>query len=178
MVARVSFSRHLARTKPRDRALSLVRGLLGDQVVHASHSFRVGAVAVMLVAVACSGASGDADAGRDAGESCDRLIAEYTAAVAAAKACTPGAANQCQVLVATGPEVCPNLACGSQEFVNEGTRVEAARGKWIAACVPMSMQHSCPNVPCGQPPPASICASSGAAGAGTCRSLEPMDAGS
>ena len=133
----------------------------------------------MLVALGCnSGGAGGMDAGVDAGDSCDQLVADYAAALAAARACTPGAPTQCQALVATLPTICPNLACDGQEFVNGGTAVEAVRLKWLnSSCSPP--HHNCPASACVPAHPASVCVSGGAGGpnAGTCVPAVRADSG-
>jgi hypothetical protein len=69
----------------------------------------------------------------DGGESCDQLVADYTAAVIAALACTPGAPNQCQSYVSTtaanGPDPCRPMT-----VVNDPTGVNAALQRWSAQC--------------------------------------------
>jgi hypothetical protein len=82
----------------------------------------------------CVAGAGDGGAGipSDAGPSCDQLATDYSAAVYAATACTPGAPNQCQALAARLPANCPDLCNGSSR-VNDTTSVEAARQSWLAA---------------------------------------------
>jgi hypothetical protein len=92
----------------------------------------------------------------DGGESCDQIAADYTTALGAAVACTPGAPNQCQALVATVPTSCPDLACGNQVFVNDGTGLETVRDHWLNACDPEPL-HSCPAIACASPAPPSVC---------------------
>jgi hypothetical protein len=107
--------------------------------------------------------------GADAGDGalCSQLTDTYSAAVTAALACTPGAPNQCQALVAIAPTACPG-SCGGQEFVNDATVVEISRQKWLAACEP-DVHIECVEVTCTPPQPPSVCAPTGAGAAtGTC----------
>ena len=121
-----------------------------------------------------TGAGGDiatgGSAGADAGDSalCSQLTDAYGAAVTAALACTPGAPNQCQALVAIAPTACPGLVCGGQEFVNDATKVETLRGEWLAACEP-GVRIGCVAISCDPPAPPSTCVrTSPAAATGTC----------
>jgi hypothetical protein len=113
-----------------------------------------------------TGASGGADAG-DSGL-CNQLDLDYNAAVAAALACTPGAPNQCQALVASIPTSCPDLACGSQSYVNDGTSVETERVYWLdMGCG--GPPHSCPAIACSPSAPPATCVADGPdATTGTC----------
>jgi hypothetical protein len=99
---------------------------------------------------------------------CDQINNSYAASLTAALACTVGAPNQCQALVATSPTECPNLDCGAQEYVNESTTVEAVREKWLTAC-DSQPQHSCPAIACAPLTAPSTCVPTGPGGtAGTC----------
>ncbi|HLK90809.1 MAG TPA: hypothetical protein VKZ18_13000 [Polyangia bacterium] len=95
---------------------------------------------------------------------CNELTAEYAQATTAALACTPGAPNQCQVLVEIQPSACPD--CG-QMFVNDGTNVQAVGAKWIAACGPVPA-GSCPSYSCASPAPVTCVPTSPGATTGTC----------
>ncbi len=114
-----------------------------------------------------TGGAGGADAGNTA--LCSQLTDAYSAAVTGALACTPGAPNQCQVLVGTAPSACPDLDCGAQEFVNDATDIEAARGRWLATCEP-GLLLECPYIACDPPLSPSVCIPTGSAGTttGTC----------
>src|SRR3954470_7370858 len=90
------------------------------------------------------------------GALCDRLTAAYSSALTEALACTPGAPNQCQAVVATHPTACPGSSCGGQEYVNDGAMVEAVRGKWLAACEP-EVHILCIALACDPPAPPSTC---------------------
>ena len=107
-----------------------------------------------------AGCSSGASSAADAGDACQRLTAQYKAAVAAALTCTPGAPDQCQVRVATYPTDCPNFACGNEIWVNDKTDLEVARGKWLEACG--GPPHSCPANTCVPGPPPSVCVAVGA----------------
>jgi hypothetical protein len=126
----------------------------------------------MLVSLGCGSSV-------PSGDSCEQLTGDYGAAVAAALACSPGTANQCQVFVASLPTSCPSAACDSQKAVNDNTSVEAVREKWLVACG--IAPFSCPafDVACPNVHPAGVCVASGAPGAklGTCVPYAPTDAG-
>jgi hypothetical protein len=129
---------------------------------------RLGAISAAVLTFASFGCSSTAATGtvHDGGETCDQLAAEYKAAVTVALACTPGAPDQCQVLAAAFPTVCPSLLpCAEREVVNDGTNVEMLRLRWIFAC---DQPHSCGATAC--PDMGSVCVPTGAAGAstGTC----------
>jgi len=99
----------------------------------------------------------DAGAGiaPDGGESCDELVADYTAAVSAAKACTPGAPNQCEVLLNQLPSAC-NSGCTATVAANDATAVNAAWSKWASQC---ALDFGCPLSICDPPPgPVGTCA--------------------
>jgi hypothetical protein len=110
-----------------------------------------------------TGGSGGSDAGN--GGLCSQLTDAYGAAVTAALACTPGAPNQCQALVAIAPAACPAI-CGGQEFVNDATAVETLREEWLAACEP-DVHIECVEITCAMPQPPSVCAPTGGGGAAT-----------
>jgi hypothetical protein len=101
---------------------------------------------------------------------CGQIDSAYASALKAAYACTPGAPDQCQVVVATVPTECPDSACGQQAYVNDKiSQIEPVRGQWLRAC-DMSGIHSCPNTgPCDPPLPPAVCVPDGpGATAGTC----------
>src|SRR5580692_9463224 len=92
---------------------------------------------------------GSSGTGGAVGGSCAELAAAYEAALTAALACTPGAPDQCQTLVAALPANCPDL-CGDQSFVNDGTLVETARENWLGAgCGGPPV--ACPAIACAPP---------------------------
>ena len=66
---------------------------------------------------------------------CAQLAMKYqTLLLAAATACTPGAPNQCQVLVGNVPTNCPGSLCGQQSYVNDRLHRRAgARQSWLNA---------------------------------------------
>jgi hypothetical protein len=99
---------------------------------------------------------------------CAQIDSAYATALAAASTCTPGAPNQCQALVATVPLECPDLGCGQQVYVNDGSQVEAVRGKWLQAC-DSNPPHSCPLVACDPTLAPAVCIPTGpGATTGTC----------
>jgi hypothetical protein len=111
---------------------------------------------------------GSIGTGGTGGALCDQIDSAYASALTAASTCTPGAPNQCQTLVATLPTECPNLACGQQAYVNDGSDLEALDGKWLQACTP-EPPHSCPYIACDPPLGPATCVPSGpGATTGTC----------
>jgi hypothetical protein len=123
-----------------------------------------------------SGAAGAVGTG-GAGATCDQLAAAYTAAVKAATACTPGAQNQCQALVATFPSACPDSACGKLLYVNDNTQVESARWSWLDACDPGD-RSLCVSAGCDPPTLTAICVPDGrGTTTGTCMPAPASDGG-
>ena len=61
----------------------------------------------------------------DSGVTCAELVSEYGAALPEAEACTPGAANQCQQLVATSLG-----ACSCPHYVQDATTLNAIHAQW------------------------------------------------
>jgi hypothetical protein len=107
-----------------------------------------------------SGAGGDATGaggsgtgggqGGQGGESCDKLASDYAGALTAAKACTPGATNQCQKLV-DGTIGCS----GCKAYVNDTTTLDQIQNQWDSqGCV-----RVCSAIACVTPP--STCTGSG-----------------
>jgi hypothetical protein len=88
---------------------------------------------------------GNTDAALDGGESCDELSVDYTAAVTAARACTPGAPNQCQATVGATASACPPNGCGPQAYVNDATGVNAVGTRWRLQC---GGGVACPKIIC------------------------------
>jgi hypothetical protein len=114
------------------------------------------------------GTSGSGGTAGGDGALCDQLSAAYSSALTAALSCTPGAPHQCQAVVATYPTACPGSSCGGQEYVNDGTTVEAVRGEWLAACEP-DVHILCVAGACDPPAPPSTCVpTSPGATTGTC----------
>jgi hypothetical protein len=70
----------------------------------------------------------------DGGESCDQLAADYSGAVRAALACTPGAPNQCQARISPNLTPCDN-DCATMEAANDATGATAAWQRWATRCV-------------------------------------------
>ena len=100
---------------------------------------------------------GGAGPSPDAGETCDQLAADYSAALSAAATCTPGAPNQCQALVDPALEPC-DTGCRPPEPVNDATAVNAAWMRWVAQCA----TGGCPAILCEPPPaPTGICVLAG-----------------
>jgi hypothetical protein len=117
--------------------------------------------------VTCGAGAGGTGGGAPA--LCAQIDSAYASALAAAYACTPGAPDQCQVLVNTVPMEC--LAdCGPEAvYVNDNAQLEAVRGQWLRTCDPNpNWMHSCPYLPCTPPPPPAVCVPTGPGGTGTC----------
>ena len=88
----------------------------------------------------------------DGGESCGQLESDYGVALTDAKACTPGAANQCQEPVNS------SLSCpGCKQYVNDSTMLEAIAAAWDAANCGAT-PHACPAIACVLPTQG-VCAS-------------------
>lgn len=78
----------------------------------------------------------------DGGKSCDQLVSDYDAAMVGARACTPGADNQCAQLVA--PTLAACTLC--QRYVNDATALNAIRAQWLAqGCL---IPVPCPQILC------------------------------
>jgi hypothetical protein len=109
----------------------------------------------------------------DGGESCDQLAADWTTAALAARACTPGAPNQCQQVVATGPGSRTRCDCPtSWYYVNDKTVLDDPVKKWDLQCSPI-----CAGQLCGYPnPPTGVCVPVDGGASGICMPQTP-DAG-
>jgi len=118
---------------------------------------------------AAGGGSGTGGAGGIDVARCNQAVAEYATALSAELACTPGAPNQCQVLVGLQPTLCGGqTACGDQEYANDSTLVETARGEWLGACGNNEFL-GCPLFECQPAAPPSTCVpTSPGASTGTC----------
>ena len=107
---------------------------------------------VVSLATACGGG---AIGGQ---QTCQQLTNAYSNAYPAALACVPGAANQCQQFVKSGPN------CDCEGAVEDPTELDAIRAQMIAqGCVPQKAS-ACP--PCAYLGPPSCVANDG--GGGTC----------
>ena len=71
------------------------------------------------------GGQGGHGTGPDAGETCAQLETDYSAALTAARKCTPGAADQCQQLVDLSVS-CP----GCKGYVNDATTLNTIATEW------------------------------------------------
>ena len=103
--------------------------------------------------------------GGGAPSSCDALVAQYAAAVAAARTCTPGSPGQCQQVVDE------NLAvCGSCQInVNDASQTAAIEQAWRAAgCADRPDQPPCGMIAC-QSAVTDVCVAA-SDGKGTCSS--------
>jgi hypothetical protein len=88
------------------------------------------------------------------GTVCVQLAEKYSATLSAAAACTPGAPDQCQAIVANVPAGCPTTLCNEQSYVNDAASVEAVRQSWVGeGCGPAI---GCLLFRC-DPPPAAVC---------------------
>jgi hypothetical protein len=80
-----------------------------------------------------------------------------------ARACTPGAANQCQVLVQTSLSVCP----GCSTYVNDATKLDEIRAAWTSAgCGNVAI--ACPAIACVLPGPSTCAPTDSGPPGGTC----------
>jgi hypothetical protein len=106
-----------------------------------------------------AGTSGQGGAG---GATCAELVSDYAAAMTPARACTPGATGQCQVLVSTTLSSCT----GCSTYVNEATTLNKIRTQWTnqGCAVPVA----CPPILCIAPGPTSCVATDSGAPGGTC----------
>jgi hypothetical protein len=105
----------------------------------------------------------------DGGESCDQLVTDYANAFAAARTCTPGAANQCQQLAAPTLTTCAPCP----QYVNDTTKLTAIQAEWRAqGC---ALPILCPQIACILPGP-STCLSNdaGTAPGGICSVGVPL----
>jgi hypothetical protein len=98
-----------------------------------------------------------AKGGADGGVSCDDIGSRYRAALQAARACTPGAPDQCRAIVSDDPHNCPAPGQGTQAYVSDGAQVEAVRQMWLASCEDAPDDVGCLSVRPGTPPPPSSC---------------------
>jgi len=91
-------------------------------------------------------------------------VSEYAAAMPEARACTPGAANQCQVLVETTLSVCP----GCSTYVNDATKLNEIRQAWTNAGCAAVTGIACPAILCIAPGPVTCAATDSGPPGGTC----------
>jgi hypothetical protein len=119
------------------------------------------------------GAGGSGGTVLDAGSICDQIASKYQTALAVARACTPGAANQCQALVGDAPANCPGSECVDELLVNDGSLVESERENWLnAGCG--GPPQLCIDITCRLPP--AVCVAVPGSTMGTCVPA-PSDAG-
>lgn len=92
-----------------------------------------------------TGAGGNqGSGGQTGGLSCDQIQADYKLALAKARQCTAGAANQCQQMAST------LLGCnGCPTFVNDESGLSAPEAAWNQAKCDQS--QVCTNVACVSP---------------------------
>ena len=96
--------------------------------------------------------------GQGGGASCDKIQAEYKVALAAARACSPDATNQCQKNVQSA------LGCtGCPTFVNDDSNLGQFSDAWNKGNCDQS-QGVCPAIACIQPR-SGVCRASDAGGA-------------
>ena len=98
------------------------------------------------------------------GPTCADYVSEYAAAMPEARACTPGAANQCQVLVETTLSVCP----GCSTYVNDATKLNEIRQAWTNAGCAAVTGIACPAILCIAPGPVTCAATDSGPPGGTC----------
>jgi hypothetical protein len=126
-------------------------------------------IAALLLAASCGtvtssggaggagGTGGGATGGQGGGTTCANIQATYQAAVSAARACSPGATNQCQKDV-------PNaLGCnGCPTFVNDDSSLGPFSDQWSKANCDQT--QACLGIACVSPKSA-VCRASDAGGA-------------
>lgn len=101
----------------------------------------------------------------DSGVSCAELASEYSAALPAAEACTPGAANQCQQLVPLSLGIC----AGCEHYVTDATTLNALRTQWTnQGCNLTTALIVCPAVACISPGTAGDCVAVDGSANGVC----------
>ena len=101
----------------------------------------------------------------DSGVTCAELANEYSAALPAAEACTPGAANQCQQLVPLSLSICT----GCQHYVTDATTLNALRTQWTnQGCNLTTALIVCPAIACVNPGTAGACAGTDGSPNGIC----------
>ena len=101
----------------------------------------------------------------DSGVTCAELATEYSAAVPAAEACTPGAANQCQQLVPLSLSICT----GCQHYVTDATTLNALRTQWTnQGCNLTTALIVCPAIACINPGTAGDCIAVDGSANGVC----------
>lgn len=66
--------------------------------------------------------------GNNAGETCAQIVSDYAVAEIAARKCTLGAADQCEMKAALGLGPCE----GCREYVNDATTLSAIAARWTA----------------------------------------------
>ncbi len=120
---------------------------------------------VGLVALAEGCGSGSL-ARSDGGKTCEQLVSDYQAAVYAARACTPGAPNQCLAAV-------PVFLCaGCNSYVNDGTQAIAVEKQFFDQGCDKKDATSCSLELCPQAGPFACVAADGGALGGLC-SISP-----
>jgi hypothetical protein len=101
----------------------------------------------------------------DSGVSCAELANEYSAALPAAEACTPGAANQCQQLVPLSLSICT----GCEHYVTDATTLNALRTQWTnQGCNLTTALIVCPAIACINPGTAGDCVAVDGSANGVC----------
>jgi hypothetical protein len=115
-------------------------------------------MAVGLVALAEGCGSGSPARG-DGGKTCEQLAGDYQAAMGAARACTPGAPNQCEAAV-------PAFLCaGCNFYVNDGTQAIAVEKQFFNQGCDKMDATSCSPESCPQAGPfACVAADAGSLG--------------
>jgi len=123
--------------------------------------FALTSTSAALLAIAANCGSKSAVPG-DGGATCAQLVSEFQAAVAAANACTPGAADQCQSPVPVF------LGAGCSRYVNDGTEALAIADQWFNQCCHDSDAAECSLMPCIQVGPSTCLTDDGGAPGGYC----------
>jgi len=111
------------------------------------------------------GGGGQGGQTADSGVSCAELASEYSAALPAAEACTPGAANQCQQLVPLSLSICT----GCEHYVTDATTLNALRTQWTnQGCNLTTALIVCPAIACISPGTAGDCVAVDGSANGVC----------
>jgi hypothetical protein len=111
------------------------------------------------------GGGGQGGQAVDSGVTCAELANEYSAALPAAEACTPGAANQCQQLVPLSLSICT----GCEHYVTDATSLNAIRTQWTnQGCNLTTALTVCPAIACINPGTAGDCVAGDGSANGVC----------
>jgi len=117
---------------------------------------------VMLSFTLGAGCGSGLSAGAPGSRTCEQLASDFLAARSAARACTPGAANQCQAPVPV------SLCAGCNLFVNDATEVQPIMAQFFRQGCDKNAATACTFYNCAQLAPFSCVANDGGSPGGTC----------